>query len=168
MVTMDLSKLHSSLVITFGNWPLSVLVYGDAKTGCKNLFKRWISGAFGVGRSGSVSGFALFVTLSTWPAVLAGCGARTFEEYENGCGKRMVCALIHLKTLFSRWNWTYFGVELRMLFPSISRPFASGLPFPALSGGAGLGMAARKRFCNGFLKYPTLPYLSPPKIKGVR
>ena len=57
MFTMGFAKLRFSLTATSGNWPPSVLVRGDAKTGCKNLFKKWFSDAFGVGRSDGVSGF---------------------------------------------------------------------------------------------------------------
>ena len=56
MFTMGFAKLRFSLTATFGNCKAQILARRDAKTGCKNLFKRWFSDVFGVGCSDGVSG----------------------------------------------------------------------------------------------------------------
>lgn len=50
MFTMGFENLRFSLAATGGNLPPSVLVRGDVKTGCKNLFKKWFSALDGRAR----------------------------------------------------------------------------------------------------------------------
>ena len=122
MFTMGFAKLRFSLAATSGNWPPSVLVRGDAKTGCKNLFKEWFSDAFGVGRSDGVSGLRSVGDVIRPACDFGRIRSADFLGIRKADGTRRCHEITE-----RRWKWRFSAVPAGTKMKNSQRKFIAAL-----------------------------------------